>query len=70
MKQILIRVPEWVDEDLVRLQMARIVSLESRKKELIEETLNKINIGEEELLGLERIREDVWKKEKKKLGLK
>ena len=70
MKQISIKVPEWINEDSVKLQMERIVSLETRKKELIEDTLKKMNLGDEELENLERIREDVWKKEKKRLRLK
>jgi len=70
MKQISIKVPEWINEDFVKLQMERIVSLETRKKELIEDTLKKMNLGDEELENLERIREDVWKKEKKRLRLK
>jgi hypothetical protein len=70
MKQISIKVPEWIDEDLVKLQMERIVSLETRKRELTEEILKKMNVGDEELEYLERIREDVWKEEKKRLSLK
>lgn len=70
MKQISIKVPEWIDEDLVKLQMERIVSLETRKRELIEEILKKTSVGDEELENLERIREDVWKTEKKRLKLK
>lgn len=69
MKQILIKVPEWVDEELVKLQMERILALESKKRELIEETLKKLDIGDEDLKELEKIRGEVWKKEKKKLRL-
>ena len=69
MKQILFNVPEWVDEDLVKLQMERILAIESRKRELIEETLKKLDVGEEDLQQLEKIRGEVWKKEKKKLKL-
>jgi hypothetical protein len=32
MKQILINVPEWVDEELIKLQMERILAIESRKR--------------------------------------
>jgi len=69
MKQILINVPEWVDEDLVKLQMERILAIENRKRELIEETLNKLDVGDEDLQQLEKIRGEVWKKEKRKLRL-
>jgi len=69
MKQISIKVPEWLDEELIKLQMERIVSLERKKRDLIEEALKKINIGEEELEELERVREEVWKQEKGKLKL-
>ncbi|MFZ3059841.1 MAG: hypothetical protein WA102_08900 [Candidatus Methanoperedens sp.] len=69
MKQILIKVPQWVDEELVKLQMERILALESKKRELIEETLKKLDIGDEDLRELEKIRGEVWKREKKKLRL-
>lgn len=69
MKQILINVPEWVDEELVKLQMERILAIQSRKRELIEETIRKLDIGEEDLQQLEIIRGEVWKKETKKLRL-
>ena len=69
MKQISIKVPEWVDEELVKLQMERILALESKKRELIEETLKKLDIGDDDLKELEKIRGKVWKKEKKKLRL-
>ncbi|MFZ2411782.1 MAG: hypothetical protein WAW23_09450 [Candidatus Methanoperedens sp.] len=69
MKQILIKVPQWVDEELVKLQMERILALESKKRELIEETLKKLDIGDEDLMELEKIRGEVWKREKKKLRL-
>jgi hypothetical protein len=69
MKQISIKVPEWVDEELVKLQMERILALESKKRELIEDTLKKLDIGDEDLKELEKIRGEVWKKEKKKLRL-
>ncbi len=69
MKQISIKVPEWVDEELVKLQMERILALESKKRELIEDTLKKLDIGDDDLKDLEKIRGVVWKKEKKKLRL-
>jgi hypothetical protein len=69
MKQISIKVPEWVDEELVKLQMERILALESKKRELIEDTLKKLDIGDDDLKELEKIRGEVWKKEKKKLRL-
>ena len=69
MKQISIKVPEWVDKELVKLQMERILALESKKRELIAETLKKLDIGDEDLKELEKIRGEVWKKEKKKLKL-
>ena len=69
MKQISIKVPEWVDEGLVKLQMERILAHESKKRELIEDTLKKLDIGDDDLKELEKIRGEVWKKEKKKLRL-
>jgi len=65
MKQILINVPEWVDEELVKLQMERILAIESRKRELIEETIRKLDIGKRTCQQLEIIRGEVWKKEKR-----
>ncbi|MDO8726103.1 MAG: hypothetical protein Q7J35_08555 [Candidatus Methanoperedens sp.] len=69
MKQISIKVPEWVDEGLVKLQMERILALESIKRELIEDTLKKLDLKDDDLKDLEKIRGEVWKKEKKKLRL-
>ena len=69
MKQILINVPEWVDEELVKLQMDRILAIESRKRDLIEETVTKLDVEEGDLQQLEKIRGEVWKKEKRKLRL-
>ena len=66
MKQISIKVPEWVDEELVKLQMERILALESKKRELIEDTLKKLDIGDDDLMELEKIRGEVWKREKRK----
>jgi hypothetical protein len=36
---------------------------------VIEETLKKLDIGDEDLEELEKVRGEVWKKEKKKLRL-
>ncbi|WP_456475624.1 hypothetical protein [Candidatus Pyrohabitans sp.] len=69
MREILVRVPEWVDEDFIKLQIERIISIEKRRRELIEETLGKLAVDEEDLKKLERVREDVWREEKKRLGL-
>ena len=63
MKEILIRVPEWIDEDFIKLQIERIISIEKRRRELIEETLKKLSIDGGDLKELERVREDVWKEE-------
>ncbi len=63
MKEILIRVPEWIDEDFIKLQIGRIISIEKRRRELIEETLKKLSIDGGDLKELERVREDVWKEE-------
>jgi len=63
MREILIRVPEWIDEDFIKLQIERIISIEKRRRELIEETLKKLSIDEGDLKELERVREDVWKEE-------
>ena len=49
-----------VIEDLKKL------ALESEKRELVEETLGKLDIGDEDLKELEKIRGEVWKQEKRK----
>ncbi|RLI77858.1 hypothetical protein DRP07_11750 [Archaeoglobales archaeon] len=69
MKEISIKIPEWMDEEFFRLQIERIIALEKRKRELIERTITEIDIGEDDLKELEKIREEVWKEEKKRLGL-
>lgn len=38
-----------------------------KKREIIEETIKKLDIGEEDLKNLERVRKNLWKKEKLKL---
>ena len=40
-----------------------------QKRELMEETLKKLDIDEEDLKELEKIRGEVWKKEKRNLRL-
>lgn len=67
MKHILIKVPEWVDEELVKLQMERILAHETKKRELIEETLKKLDIDDEDLMELEKIRGEVWKRERENI---
>jgi len=42
------------------------LALESEKRELVEETLGKLDIGDEDLKELEKIRGEVWKQEKRK----
>jgi len=37
-----------------------------KKREIIEETINKLDIGEDDLKNLERVRKNLWKKEKLK----
>lgn len=37
------------------------------KSEIIEETIKKLDIGEDDLKNLERVRKNLWKKEKLKL---
>ncbi len=42
--------------------------IENKKKmEIIEETINKLDLGEGDLKNLERVRQNLWKKEKLKL---
>lgn len=69
MREIQVRVPEWMDEDFIKLQIERIIRIEKRRREFIEETLRKLAVDEEDLKKLERVREDVWREEKKRLGL-
>lgn len=40
--------------------------LESKKRELIEDTLRKLDVGNKDLKELEKIRGEIWKREKKK----
>jgi len=69
MKEISIKIPEWMDEDLVKLQVERLISLEKRRRELVEEVVKKLELSKEDLKELEKVREEVWKEEKRKLGL-
>ena len=38
-----------------------------KKMEIIEETIKKLDLGEDDLKNLERVRQNLWKKEKLKL---
>jgi len=38
-----------------------------KKMEIIEETIKKLDVGEGDLKNLERVRQNLWKKEKLKL---
>ncbi|MFP3910003.1 MAG: hypothetical protein ACLFVX_09105 [Archaeoglobaceae archaeon] len=69
MKEINVKVPEWMDEDFFKLQVERIITLEKKKRELIEKTVEKLDLNENDLKDLEKVREQVWREEKKKLGL-
>lgn len=68
-KEINVKVPEWMDEDFFKLQVERIITLEKKKRELMEKTVEKLDLNENDLKDLEKVREQVWREEKKKLGL-
>lgn len=69
MKEINVKVPDWMDEDFFKLQVERIITLEKKKRELIEKTIEKLDLNENDLKELGKVREEVWKEEKKNLGL-
>ena len=41
--------------------------LESKKREFIEETLRKLDIGDDDMSELEKIRGEVWKRERENI---
>jgi hypothetical protein len=57
------------DGDVIIIEELKKLVLESKKREFIEETLRKLDVGNEDMRELEKIRGEVWKKEKKKLRL-
>ena len=69
MKGILIKIPEWMDEEIVKISVNRLVRLEEKRRELIETTVKKLDLDEGDLAELERIRDELWKKEKERLKL-
>jgi len=70
MKEILIKIPEWMDEEIVKISVDRLIKLEEKRRELIETTVKKLDLDEKDLVELEKIREELWKKEKERLKLK
>ncbi|MDD1745428.1 MAG: hypothetical protein LUQ20_06450 [Candidatus Methanoperedens sp.] len=54
------------DGDVIIIEELKKLVLESKKREFIEETLRKLDVGNEDMRELEKIRGEVWKREKRK----
>ena len=65
-KQIMIEVPNWIDENYVTEIVRKLVEIEMRRREVIERVLKKLELTEKDLEDFERFRDELWRKEAKK----
>jgi len=65
-KQIMIEVPNWIDEDYVTEIVKKLVEVEMQRREVVEKILKKLELTEKDLEDFERFRDDLWRKEAKK----
>ncbi len=65
-KQIMIEVPNWIDENYVTEIVRKLVEIEMQRREVIERVLKKLELTERDLEDFERFRDELWKKEAKK----
>ena len=69
MGELLVQVPESVPLTPLKKKINELVKEEELRWALFEKCKDDLSVSEEDLNELERIREDVWQKEKKKYGL-
>jgi len=65
-KQIVIEVPDWMDENYVAQILRKLVEIESLRREFIEKTIKKLELTELDLENFEKFREKTWKEEARK----
>ena len=69
MGELLVQVPESVPLTPLKKKINELVKEEELRWALYEKCKEDLAVSKEDLIELERIREDVWQKEKKKYGL-
>ena len=69
MGELLVQVPESVPLMPLKKKIDELVKEEELRWALFEKCKDDLTMSEEDLNELERIREEVWQKEKKKFGL-
>ena len=65
-KQIMIEVPNWIDENYVTEIVRKLVEIEMQRRDVVERVLKKLELTEKDLEDFERFRDELWKKEAKK----
>lgn len=69
MGEIKVDVPEGIPLKPLKKKIEELVREEEARWVLFERAIEELDLGESDLEGLEKVRENVWKEEKKKLGL-
>jgi hypothetical protein len=69
MGELLVQVPESVPLTPLKKKINELVKEEELRWALYEKCKDDLDVSDRDLIELERIREDVWQKEKKKYGL-
>lgn len=69
MGELLVQVPESVPLTPLKKKINELVKEEELRWSLFEKCKDDLDVSDRDLIELERIREDVWQKEKKKYGL-
>ncbi len=66
---IMVDVPEGIPLKPLKKKIDELVKEEEARWVLFERAIEELDLCESDLEGLEKVRENVWKDEKKKLGL-
>jgi len=66
MKTLKLKIPDWVDESMVKYHVKEMVELEKKRKKILKRIISKLNLNEKDLEEFEEFRADLWKKEWKK----
>jgi len=64
-KQIVIEVPNWIDENYVAELVKKLIEIEIERREVVERVLKKLELTEKDLEDFERFRDELWRKEAK-----
>jgi len=62
-KQIVVEVPDWVDEEFVTQILKKLIEIEETRKKTIEKVIRKLELMEKDLEDFERFRDELWEKE-------